>query len=88
MSHLEKGTTNEIGGKNHQSKVGAESANIHTLIIPLDPARREASIHTIFMSIRDMAHFPVFFATTGEVFFYREGVKSSLYRTRKARFDH
>jgi len=28
------------------------------------------------------------FATTGEVFLYREGVKFSLYRTRKARFYH
>jgi len=28
------------------------------------------------------------FATTGEVFFYTEGVNSSLYRTRKARIYH
>ena len=63
-----RGTTDEIGGEIHQSKVGAESANIYTRIIPLDPARREASIYTIFMSIRDVTPFPAFFATTGETF--------------------
>ena len=65
--------TDEIGEKNHQSKVGAESTNIHTRIIPLDPARREASIYTIFMSTRDMTHFAVFLPLQGRYFYTGRG---------------